>query len=59
MDQWLRLHIPNTRGPGSIPGQGTRYRKDVTKNLYATTKSSHTSTKKIPRAAMKTQHSQK
>ena len=22
--QWLRLHTPNKRGPGSIPGQGTR-----------------------------------
>ena len=24
VDQWLRLHIPNERDPGSIPGQGTR-----------------------------------
>ena len=24
MVQWLRLHTPNARGPGSIPGQGTR-----------------------------------
>ena len=22
--QWLRLHVPNARGSGSIPGQGTR-----------------------------------
>ena len=22
--QWLRLHAPNTGGPGLIPGQGTR-----------------------------------
>ena len=22
--QWLKLHIPNAAGPGSIPGQGTR-----------------------------------
>ena len=22
--QWLRLHTPNSEGPGSIPGQGTR-----------------------------------
>ena len=22
---WLRLYTPNARGPGSIPGQGTRY----------------------------------
>ena len=21
---WLRLHAPNVRGPGLIPGQGTR-----------------------------------
>ena len=26
MVQWLRLHAPNTEGPGSIPGQGTRAR---------------------------------
>ena len=24
MVQWLRLHVPNAEGPGSIPGQGTR-----------------------------------
>ena len=24
VDQWLRLHIPNERDPGLIPGQGTR-----------------------------------
>ena len=24
--QWLRLHTPNSGGPGSIPGQGTRSR---------------------------------
>ena len=24
MVQWLRLHAPNARDPGSIPGQGTR-----------------------------------
>ena len=24
--QWLRLHIPNAGDPGSIPGQGTRYK---------------------------------
>ena len=23
--QWLRLHAPNAGGPGSIPGQGTRF----------------------------------
>ena len=25
MAQWLRLHDPNAGGPGTIPGQGTRY----------------------------------
>jgi len=25
--QWLRLCFPNTGGPGSIPGQGTRFHK--------------------------------
>ena len=25
MVQWLRLRAPNTGGPGSIPGQGTRF----------------------------------
>ena len=25
--QWIRLRPPNTRGPGSIPGQGTRSHK--------------------------------
>ena len=25
MIQWLRLCIPSARGPGSIPGQGTRF----------------------------------
>ena len=34
--QWLRLRAPNARGPGSIPGQGTR---------------SHMPQLKIPRAA--------
>ena len=24
MVQWLQFHAPNARGPGSIPGQGTR-----------------------------------
>ena len=25
MVQWLRLHAPNARGPGSIPDQGIRF----------------------------------
>ena len=31
--QWLRLHIPNAGGPGSIPGQGTKTLHDVTKKI--------------------------
>ena len=27
MVQWLRFNAPNTGGPGSIPGQGTRPHK--------------------------------
>ena len=25
MVQWLKLQVPNAGGPGSIPGQGTRF----------------------------------
>ena len=37
--QWLRLHTPNARGPGSTPGQGTRshmlqLRLDAAKQKY-------------------------
>ena len=41
--QWLRLHAPKARDPGSIPGQGTR---------------SHMSQLKIPCATTKTWHKQ-
>ena len=37
--QWIRLCIPNARGPGSIPGWGTR------SHMHATTKSLHATTK--------------
>ena len=37
--QWIRLHALNAGGPGSISGQGTR------SHMYATTKSSHATTK--------------
>ena len=37
--QWIRLHGPNARGPGLIPGQGTR------SHMHAATKSSHATTK--------------
>ena len=63
--QWVRLHAPNARGPGSIPGGGTRsHMHSATKSLHATTKSLHAATMsphaatKIPRATTKTQHSQ-
>ncbi|TEA24223.1 hypothetical protein DBR06_SOUSAS17310030, partial [Sousa chinensis] len=37
--QWLRFHVPNAEGPGSIPGQGTRsHMHAATKSLHATTK---------------------
>ena len=37
--QWLRLRAPNTGGPGSIPGRGTRsYIPATTKSLHAATK---------------------
>ena len=39
--QWLRLCAPNAGGPSSIPGEGTR------SHMHATTKSSHTTTKKL------------
>ena len=31
MVQWLRLHAPNAGGPGSIPGQETRFPDAKTK----------------------------
>ena len=43
--QWLRFHIPMARGPGSIPGQGTRSHK---LQLRA-----HMLVLKIPQGAMK------
>ena len=39
--QWLRLHVPNSGGPGSIPGQESR---------------SHMPQLKTPHAAMKTEN---
>ena len=38
--QWLRLHAPNSGGPGSIPGQGIR------SHMHASTESSYATTKK-------------
>ena len=38
--QWLRRHIPNVGGPGSIPGQGTRFHKPQL-SLHATTERTH------------------
>ena len=39
--QWLRLHAANAEGPGSIPGQGTRFHIPQLKILHATTKTQH------------------
>ena len=39
--QWLRLRAPNARGPGLIPGQGTR------SHMHAAAKSSHAATKEL------------
>ena len=36
--QWLRLQAPNTGGPGSIPGQGTRSHMPQLKILHAAMK---------------------
>ena len=33
--QQLRLHIPNVEGPGSIPGQGTRFHMLQLKTYYS------------------------
>ena len=41
MVQWLRLCTPNAGGPGSIPGQGTRF------HMCAATKTWHRQKKKI------------
>ena len=38
MVQWLRLLVPNGEGPGSVPGQETRYCILQVKILHATTK---------------------
>ena len=37
--QWLRLRTPNAGGLGSIPGQGSRFRKPQLKSSHAPTKS--------------------
>ena len=49
--QWLRLCAPNAGGLGSIPGGGTKIPHTTTKPARHNQRS--------PRAAMKTQHSQK
>ena len=50
MVQWLRLYVPNARGMGSIPGQGTRYQMLKLRVFMPHLKILH--------AATKTQHSQ-
>ena len=35
--QWLRLCAPNAKGPGSIPGQGTRFHMPQMESLHGAT----------------------
>ena len=35
--QWLRLHAPSERGPGTTPGQGARAHMPQTQSLHAIT----------------------
>ena len=44
--QWIRLCTPNTGGPGSIPGQGTRFHVLQLKILNVATKTRHSQIKK-------------
>ena len=44
--QWLRLHAPNARGPGSIPGWQSRPHMLQLKFLSAKTKAQHSQTNK-------------
>ena len=48
MVKWVRLHVPNGEGQGSIPGQVSRFHMLQLKILHASTKL------KIPYAATKT-----
>ena len=52
MFQWSRLHIPNSGGPGLIPGQGTRSQMPQLKTCMLRQRST------ISCAANKTRHSQ-
>ena len=45
--QWVRLHVPNAGGLGSIPGRGARsLMHAATKSPHATTRSLQAATKK-------------
>ena len=43
--QWLRLHTPKAGGPGSIPGQGTKFHMPQLSISQATTKTLHSQMK--------------
>ena len=43
--QWLRLHAPDARGSGLIPGQGTRPHMPQRKISHVATKTPHIATK--------------
>ena len=49
--QWLRLHIANATGPGSIPGQGSRPHMQQLRVHMPQLKILHAATKKITQAA--------
>ena len=51
--QWLRLRAASARGPGSIPGQGTRSHMPQLKILHAATKNLHVITKECLNAPTK------
>ena len=51
--QWIRLCTPNTGGPGSIPGQGTRFHMLQLKILNVATKTRHSQIKKKKRKEKK------
>ena len=60
MVQWLGLHAPNAGGPGSCPGQGTRFHMPQlrSKVLCAATKTGYSQINKINIKKKKSRESQ-
>lgn len=46
--QWLRCQAPKAGGPCSIPGQGARFLRDMTKSSHAATKKNPAKKSKEP-----------